>query len=127
MPCFWVVDGALAGTDSWFNDPASQVSAHFGVGKETVDCAYGVVEVTRAWLEYGLLTSPDWYWQGEPAGFVSGGSLGQGMLPGFVSALLIVDGVTLSTPSRTCGNPLCRSSLPSSWPPKPRSSTCARP
>ncbi len=29
-----IMEGTLAGTDSWFHDPASQVSAHFGVGKD---------------------------------------------------------------------------------------------
>ncbi len=28
-----IMDGTLAGTDSWFNDPKSKVSAHYGVGK----------------------------------------------------------------------------------------------
>ena len=27
-----VMDGTLAGTDAWFNNPAAQVSAHYGVG-----------------------------------------------------------------------------------------------
>jgi hypothetical protein len=29
-----VMQGTLAGTDSWFRNPAAQVSAHFGIGKE---------------------------------------------------------------------------------------------
>lgn len=29
-----IMQGSLAGTDSWFHNPASQVSAHFGVGKD---------------------------------------------------------------------------------------------
>jgi hypothetical protein len=28
-----IMDGTLAGTDSWFNDPASRVSAHYGIGR----------------------------------------------------------------------------------------------
>lgn len=28
-----IMQGSLAGTDAWFHNPASQVSAHFGVGK----------------------------------------------------------------------------------------------
>jgi hypothetical protein len=28
-----IMDGSLAGTDSWFNDPAARVSAHYGVGR----------------------------------------------------------------------------------------------
>jgi hypothetical protein len=29
-----VMQGTLGGTDSWFHDPAAEVSAHFGVGKD---------------------------------------------------------------------------------------------
>jgi len=29
-----IMQGTLAGTDSWFRNPASQVSAHFGIGKD---------------------------------------------------------------------------------------------
>jgi hypothetical protein len=29
-----IMEGSLAGTDSWFHNPQSQVSAHFGVGKD---------------------------------------------------------------------------------------------
>ncbi len=29
-----IMQGTLAGCDSWFTSPASQVSAHFGVGKD---------------------------------------------------------------------------------------------
>jgi len=29
-----IMQGSLAGTDSWFRNPAAQVSAHFGVGKD---------------------------------------------------------------------------------------------
>ena len=28
-----IMQGTLAGTDSWFRNPNAQVSAHFGVGK----------------------------------------------------------------------------------------------
>jgi N-acetyl-anhydromuramyl-L-alanine amidase AmpD len=28
-----IMAGTLAGTDSWFNNPTSKVSSHFGVGK----------------------------------------------------------------------------------------------
>ena len=28
-----IMDGSLIGTDSWFNDAKSQVSAHYGVGR----------------------------------------------------------------------------------------------
>lgn len=29
-----IMQGSLAGTDSWFRNPASQVSSHFGVGRD---------------------------------------------------------------------------------------------
>ena len=27
-----IMDGTLSGTDSWFADPSSQVSSHYGIG-----------------------------------------------------------------------------------------------
>ena len=42
--------GTLAGTDSWFHDPAAQVSAHFGVGKDGT-CYQWVDTATVAWAE----------------------------------------------------------------------------
>ena len=29
-----IMDGTLRGTDQWFNDPASKVSAHYGIGRK---------------------------------------------------------------------------------------------
>lgn len=29
-----IMEGTLSGTDAWFHNPASQVSAHFGIGKD---------------------------------------------------------------------------------------------
>lgn len=29
-----VMEGSLSGTDAWFHDPASQVSSHFGIGRD---------------------------------------------------------------------------------------------
>lgn len=43
-----VMDGTLAGTDSWFAIPASQVSAHYGVGKNGEIHQY-VDEKNSAW------------------------------------------------------------------------------
>lgn len=49
-----VMGGSLAGTDAWFNNPVSKVSAHYGIGKDGAihqyvrdqDCAYhaGIVK-----------------------------------------------------------------------------------
>lgn len=45
-----IMEGTLAGTDSWFNDPAAQVSAHFGIGKDGT--VYQWVDTDRvAWAE----------------------------------------------------------------------------
>jgi Negative regulator of beta-lactamase expression len=53
-----IMSGTLAGTDSWFANPASQVSSHFGVGKngeihQYVDLSY------PAWANGGV-SKPDW-------------------------------------------------------------------
>jgi hypothetical protein len=44
------MQGTLAGTDNWFHDPAAQVSAHFGVGRDGT--VYQWVDTTdTAWAE----------------------------------------------------------------------------
>lgn len=43
-----IMDGSLAGTDAWFNDPKSQVSAHYGIGKKGEVHMY-VREQDTAW------------------------------------------------------------------------------
>lgn len=43
-----VMDGSLVGTDAWFANPASQVSAHYGIG-ETGDIHQYVPEAGIAW------------------------------------------------------------------------------
>jgi len=53
-----IMSGTLLGTDSWFADPASGVSSHFGVGKngeihQYVDLAY------PAWAN-GVVNKPNW-------------------------------------------------------------------
>jgi hypothetical protein len=50
MGVFHVMQGTVAGTDQWFHDPAAQVSAHFGVGKDGT--VYQWVDTDRvAWAE----------------------------------------------------------------------------
>lgn len=56
--------GSLAGTDSWFNNPASQVSAHYGVGLDGALHQYVKLE-DGAWAN-GVL-EPGNSWMG-PAG-----------------------------------------------------------
>lgn len=56
--------GTLAGTDSWFSSPASQVSAHYGVGLDGAIHAY-VPLADRAWAN-GVLEGGN-QWPG-PAG-----------------------------------------------------------
>lgn len=53
-----IMDGTLAGTDSWFANPASQVSAHFGIGKNGEAHQY-VKEEDTAW-HAGRIDAPSW-------------------------------------------------------------------
>jgi len=53
-----IMDGTLAGTDAWFADPASQVSAHFGIGKNGEVHQY-VKDEDSAW-HAGRIDNPDW-------------------------------------------------------------------
>jgi len=53
-----VMAGTLAGSDSWFKNPAAQASAHFGIGKagevyqwvDTADRAWAQAGGNRTWL-----------------------------------------------------------------------------
>jgi peptidoglycan hydrolase-like protein with peptidoglycan-binding domain len=53
-----IMDGTLAGTDSWFRNPTAQASAHFGTGKHgqlyqwvsTKDRAWAQANGNRTWL-----------------------------------------------------------------------------
>jgi N-acetyl-anhydromuramyl-L-alanine amidase AmpD len=51
--------GTLAGTDSWFANPASQVSAHFGVGLDGTIHQYVALENT-AWANGILEPGNQW-------------------------------------------------------------------
>lgn len=53
-----IMDGTLAGTDSWFGTPASQVSAHYGIGKSGEVHQY-VQENKAAWAN-GRVSNPTW-------------------------------------------------------------------
>lgn len=53
-----VMDGSLAGTDAWFNNPASRVSAHYGVGKDGQVHQY--VRETDAAFHVGTVDRPTW-------------------------------------------------------------------
>jgi N-acetyl-anhydromuramyl-L-alanine amidase AmpD len=55
--------GSLAGTDGWFNNPSSQVSAHYGVGLDGALHQY-VQLGDRAWAN-GVL-EPGNTWPGPP-------------------------------------------------------------
>lgn len=47
-----IMQGSLAGSDSWFHEPQAQVSAHFGVGKDGT--VYQWVDTSQvAWAEMG--------------------------------------------------------------------------
>lgn len=53
-----IMDGTLEGTDSWFADPSSQVSAHFGVGKNGEIHQYVDID-NEAWAN-GVVAKPSW-------------------------------------------------------------------
>lgn len=53
-----IMDGTLHGTDTWFLDPASRVSAHYGVGAAGVVHQY-VAESDTAW-HAGRRYNPTW-------------------------------------------------------------------
>lgn len=53
-----IMDGTLVGTDSWFANPASQVSAHYGVGR-TGEVHQYVKEEDTAW-HAGRVDAPAW-------------------------------------------------------------------
>lgn len=51
-----VMDGTLPGTDAWFNNPTSKVSAHYGIGK-TGEVHQYVKEEDQAW-HAGVISKP---------------------------------------------------------------------
>lgn len=53
-----IMDGTLIGTDSWFANTTSQVSAHYGIGKSGEVHQY-VQEVDSAW-HAGRVDAPVW-------------------------------------------------------------------
>ena len=53
-----IMDGTLVGTDSWFANPTSQVSAHYGVGR-TGEVHQYVKEEDTAW-HAGRVDAPVW-------------------------------------------------------------------
>ena len=53
-----IMEGTLDGTDSWFQNPASKVSAHYGVGKNG-DVHQYVLQDNTAW-HAGRVNDPSW-------------------------------------------------------------------
>lgn len=53
-----IMEGTIGGTDSWFNDPRSSVSAHYGVGRNGQIHQY-VAETDTAY-HAGIIDSPSW-------------------------------------------------------------------
>lgn len=53
-----VMDGTLSGTDSWFANPVSQVSSHYGIGR-TGEVHQYVKEEDTAW-HAGRVDTPVW-------------------------------------------------------------------
>ena len=67
-----IMDGSLIGTDSWFNDAKSHVSAHYGVGKKGEVHQY-VKEADSA-FHAGTVESPKWTLikrKGAGSGFIN--------------------------------------------------------
>lgn len=54
--CVHIMDGTLAGTDSWFASPVSQVSSHYGIGLAGEIHQY-VQEENMAWTN-GIVNQP---------------------------------------------------------------------
>ncbi len=53
-----IMEGTLVGTDSWFNNPASNVSAHYGVGRDGTVHQY--VSETDTAFHAGRRKNPTW-------------------------------------------------------------------
>jgi N-acetylmuramoyl-L-alanine amidase len=53
-----IMDGTLAGTDAWFNDPHAQVSAHYGVGD--AGALHQYVKETDTAFHAGVVQDPTW-------------------------------------------------------------------
>jgi N-acetylmuramoyl-L-alanine amidase len=53
-----IMEGTLSGTDSWFRDSRSKVSAHYGIGKKGEIHQY-VSEMNTAW-HAGRVNAPTW-------------------------------------------------------------------
>ncbi len=53
-----IMDGTLTGTDAWFSNPKSSVSAHYGVGKTGVVHQY--VEEQDTAFHAGTVVNPTW-------------------------------------------------------------------
>jgi hypothetical protein len=53
-----IMEGTLTGTDSWFKNPLSKVSAHYGIGKNGEVHQY-VKEIDTAW-HAGRVNAPSW-------------------------------------------------------------------
>ncbi len=53
-----IMEGSLSGTDSWFKNPASKVSAHYGIGLNGEVHQY-VAEINTAW-HAGRVNAPSW-------------------------------------------------------------------
>src|SRR2546423_1335113 len=70
-----IMDGTLLGTDSWFGNPRSQVSAHYGIGQngeihqyvQEQDCAWHAGRVDHPTCSFlksagaGIYINPNYY------------------------------------------------------------------
>jgi N-acetyl-anhydromuramyl-L-alanine amidase AmpD len=68
-----IMCGTLSGTDSWFQNRASQVSAHYGVGKDGSIHQY-VRDEDTAWA-VGLVQNPTWRLYNQVKGHVNSATI----------------------------------------------------
>jgi peptidoglycan hydrolase-like protein with peptidoglycan-binding domain len=68
-----IMCGTLEGTDSWFKNRASQVSAHYGVGKDGTIHQY-VRDEDTAWA-VGAVNRPTWPLYGQVQGHVNSSTI----------------------------------------------------
>lgn len=119
------MDGTLGGTDGWFTNPASQVSAHVGIGLDgtvheyvlPTDSAWanGVLEAGNRWpgpagvnpnlVSISAETEDDGIPENKPvtdAQFLATAAWGRAMIELFPSIKYLVAHAAISPKSRTC-------------------------
>ena len=91
-----VMQGTLAGTDSWFMNPSAQVSAHFGIGKN------GEV---HQYVDTGIVAWAEAAYNGEAISIEHEGNSGDSLTPAQITA----DRALVRWLEQTAGIPLVMS------------------